>query len=174
MLGRVVQRFHLGIAETAREFAGVAQPHFAFAHDLAGRDQRAGTDETVFLHHRAVQHDRAHADQRRVLDGAGVDHRLVADGHVLADAGGEPAQLGVRAVVAHVHDAAVLDIRPRADANEIHVAADHRGRPDRHVVAQHDVADDDRGGVDVDPFAQRGQVVEIGADKGMGIGHGRI
>ena len=67
----------------------------------------AGADEGVLPDHRAVEHDRAHAHQHRVLDGAGVDDGLVADGHVRADAGGEAAELGVRAIVADVHDGAV-------------------------------------------------------------------
>jgi hypothetical protein len=77
---------------------------------LPGATSAPGTDEAMLLHHRTVEHDRAHADQHRVLDLAGVDDRLVADGHVLADHGGEAAELGVRAVMAHMHDAAVLDV----------------------------------------------------------------
>jgi hypothetical protein len=64
----------------------------------------------MLLHHRPIQHDRAHPDQHGVFDPAGVDDRLVADGHVLADHGGEAAELGVRAIVADVDHAAVLHV----------------------------------------------------------------
>ena len=41
-----------------------------------------------------------------------------------------------------------------ADADGVHVAAHHRVHPHAGVVAQLDVADDLRGGVDVDALAQ--------------------
>lgn len=179
MLRGVIQRFDFSLGEFARASGRAAQPHFAFADGFARRHQRAGADERMLLDHCAVQHDRAHADERRILDGAGVDDRFVADGHIAADAGGEAAEFGVRAVMADVDDGAVLDVSARADTDEVHVAADHRRRPDRHVVAQFDIADHDRGGIDVDPFAKGGQMVEVRADQGIadggiGIGHGRI
>src|SRR5690606_2792935 len=121
--GAVVQRLDLGVAEHAHLARGIAEPHLAAADDLARGHQRAGADETVLLHHRAVEHDRAHADETGVADPAGVDDRLVADGDVLAYDRGEAAELGVRAVVADMHDGAVLDAGARADADEVDVAA---------------------------------------------------
>jgi hypothetical protein len=76
-------------------FAGLPSHSSPSPDDLAGRDQGTGADEAVLPDHRAVEQDRAHADQHRVLDAAGMDDRLVADGHVLADHGGEAAELGV-------------------------------------------------------------------------------
>src|SRR5690606_18777491 len=102
--------------------------------------------------------------EHRVLDPAGVDDRLVADRHVLADHGGEPAQLRVRPVVADVDHGAVLDIAARADADEVDVAADHRLRPHRHVVSQLHVADHAGVGIDVDPRAERRKDVAIRPD----------
>src|SRR5690606_24094064 len=141
----------------------VAQPHLAAAHGLARRDQRAGADEAVLLHYGAVEHDRAHADQAGIGDAAGVDDRLVADGDVLADHRGEPAQLGVRSVVADVDDGAVLDVGARAHADELDVAAHDDAGPERHVVAEHDVADQGGYGIDVDALAEGGQHAAIGA-----------
>lgn len=172
MLRGVIQRFDLGVVQFAREFRGAAEPHFAFADDFSRRHQRARADQRMFLDHRAIEHDRTHADQHRIFDGAGVNDGFVADGDVAADAGGEAAEFGVRAVVTDVDHGAVLDVGARADADEIDVAAHDRGRPDGHIVAQVHVADDDGGGVDVDAFAQLGQVFEIGTDAGAGVGHG--
>src|SRR6185312_12478784 len=86
-------------------------------------------------------------------DAAGMDDRLVADGDVLADHRGEAAELRVRAVVAHVDDGAVLDVGARADADEVDVAADHDAGPQGDVVAEHDVADERGGRIDVDALA---------------------
>src|SRR5262249_26616005 len=54
------------------------------------RDQRAGTDDRVSPHHRAVQHRRVHADEDSVLDGAAVDDRMVADRDGVPDGAGQP------------------------------------------------------------------------------------
>ena len=62
-----------------------------------------------------------------------------------------------------MHDGAVLQVGARADADEVHVAADDGEGPHGDVVPEHDIADDARGGVDVDAFAQGGQMVEVGA-----------
>ena len=86
----------------------------------------------------------------------------LADGHVAADAGGEAAQFRVRAVVADVDDAAVLQVGAIADADEVDVAADHGERPDRHVVAEHHVADDAGRRIDVGARAKGGQAVAEG------------
>src|SRR5690606_20371724 len=107
-------------------------------------------------------------------DGAGVDDRLVADGHVAADASGEAAELRVRAVVADVHHGAVLDVGAVADADEVDVAADHRERPYRDVVAQHHVADHAGRGVDVRTRAGGGETVGVGAQSGRIRAHAAI
>ena len=84
---------------------------------------------------RAVQQDRAHADQAPVLDRAAVDHRGMPDRHVVAD--------GRRVRVLHdVHDRAVLDVRSAADADLVHVAADDDRHPDAALFADLHVADD--------------------------------
>src|SRR4249919_1603851 len=115
-------------------------------------------------HDRAVEHDRAHADQHRVLDPAGMHDRLVADGDIVADHGRETAELGMRTIVADVHHAAVLDVGARADADEVDVATDHGAGPDRDVVAEHHVPDHGGRGIDIGAFAEGRQDVAIGAD----------
>src|SRR5207245_8464013 len=49
----------------------------------------------------------------------------------------------------HVQNRAVLDIRARTDADRIDVAPDDDKRPDASIVADHDVSDDHRRGVNV-------------------------
>src|SRR5947209_20592074 len=48
-------------------------------------DHRAGADDAAAADPRAVHHDRSHADQRPLLDGAAVQDDVVADGAVLPD-----------------------------------------------------------------------------------------
>ena len=55
----------------------------------------------------------------------------------------------------HVDRAVVLDVRARADADEVAVAADDRVVPDRHVVAEDDVADHGGGLGEVDALSER-------------------
>ena len=96
-----------------------------------------------------------------------MDDRLVPDRDVAADHGGEPAELRVRSVVADMHHGAVLQVGARADADEVDVAAEDSAGPDGGVVAEHDIADDGGGGIDVDAFAEDGELVAVGAQ-----GHG--
>jgi hypothetical protein len=63
----------------------------------------------------------------------------------------------------HVQYAAVLDVAACADADVVHVAADHGHRPDRDVVAQFDVADHERGRIDVGVRAEPRMSIEIRA-----------
>ena len=87
------------------------------------------------------------------------------DRDALADDGGVAA-LVEGAVVADVDDGAVLDVAARTDPHVVHIPADHRPRPDRDVIAQHHIADDGAGRIDVDAFAEHRQLVEEGADRG--------
>ena len=90
---------------------------------------------------RAVQQNRAHADEALILDRAAVDDRAVPDRHVVAD------RRRVRAVH-DVHDRAVLDVRPPADADSVHVASDDGAHPDAALLADLDVANHLCAGVD--------------------------
>ena len=53
------------------------------------RDDGARGEHRARLDARALEHDRAHADQRLVLDHAALEQRAVADGDVGADDGGQ-------------------------------------------------------------------------------------
>ncbi len=63
-----------------------------------------------------------------------------------------------------VQHRAVLDVAARADADEIDVAAGHRAGPERDIVAQLDIADHNRGCVDVDLGAEPRQPSAVGSD----------
>ncbi len=87
----------------------------------------------------------------------------MADGDVLAD-----LQVGaagaVRPVMGDVQHRAVLHIAARADADAVDVAAHHRHRPQRHVVAQLDIADQLRRRVDIDTLPQARQCTAVRPD----------
>src|SRR3546814_8539816 len=80
-----------------------------------------------------------------------MDHRHMADQHILADdrrpAFGWAAVYMVAGAVAMDHRA-VLDIGARADMDEVHVGADHAIIPDADVGADLHVADDPAAGGD--------------------------
>ncbi len=84
----------------------------------------------------------------------------MADGDIVAEEEGM--------FVAHyVEDAAVLNIGARADADVVHVAANDGAGPDAGVGADDDVADDDRGGVNVGGCGDFGPLAAVGADVGL-------
>ena len=114
---------------------------------FSGRHDRTCPDDHLGLHNGAIHDHRLHPDQHPVVHGAAVQGRLMADGHIVADGQREtlrmkPARMG------DVQHTAVLHGHTLADADAVHVAADHRVRPDRTVLPDDDVADDDGAGVD--------------------------
>ena len=68
----------------------------------------------------------------------------------------------------HVHERQVLDVRPRADADGVHVAADDDVHPDAALGADVDVADD--LGADVDERGRDRTVGMNGPDTGEARG----
>src|SRR5580658_9451141 len=105
----------------------------------------------------SVEDDCAHADQAARLDGASVERDGVADGDVVAE--------DERVLVAHhVQNAAVLNVGASADADVVDVAANHGAGPDAGVFANDDVADDDRGGVNIGGGGDLGVLAAVGAN----------
>ena len=97
-----------------------------------------------------------------------VQHDFVGDGHVIADQQREA--VGVeRAGMGDVQHAAVLHAGALADADAVHVAADHGQWPDRAVAADLDVADHHRRVVDEGPFTEARRVLLIGANGHVGL-----
>src|SRR5690606_28885312 len=133
---------------------------------FARRYQAAGADDDVVLDHHAAHDDRAHAHQDAVAQGAAMQGGLVADGDFVADGRREAVRVE-RAGVGDVQHPAVLDAAARADADAVHVAADHGEWPDRAVFADLDVADQHGAGVDEYALAELRRVILVGAD-----GHG--
>src|SRR5690606_31993165 len=123
----------------------------------------AGADDHLVLDHRAVHDDAAHADQNAVAQGTAVQGDLVPDGNIVAD----DQRIAFRVEgsgVGDVQHAAVLHTGARADADAVHVAADHGHRPDRAVITQYHVADDHCGGVNEGTRAQLRAVLLVTAN----------
>ena len=98
---------------------------------------------------RAIEHRGMHADQAGVFDGAGMQYGAMTDGYIAADQQRKSAG-GVRSVVCHMQHSAVLHIGTGADADTMHIAARHRERPDRCILAHFDIANHQAGRIDVD------------------------
>jgi hypothetical protein len=69
-----------------------------------------------------------------------------------------------RARHGHVQHAAILDVRARADADVVDVAARDRERPQRGVFAEFDIADHERSRVDVYICAKARKMLAVGSD----------
>ena len=88
----------------------------------------------------------------------------MANGHVIAKNQGP-------FVAHHVQDRAILNVGPRADANVVHVAANHRARPDARILANHHITDNDGCGIDISRSRDLRPLAAIGPDVGL-MGHG--
>src|SRR5216684_4748971 len=134
--------------------AGVAD-YQAVGRDFGAlEEQRAGGYDAAGADFYAVEYDGAHADEAAGLDSAAVQGDAVADGDIVAEE--------QRIFVAHnVEDAAVLDVGASADADVVHVAAHDGAGPDAGVGADHHVADDDGGGVNVGGCGDVGPLAAI-------------
>src|SRR5699024_9074568 len=101
---------------------------------------------------RAIHYHGAHAYQNAAAQGAAVQDRPMADGHVVAD--GQRIAVGIEvAGMGDMQHAAVLHADPLPDAYTVHVAADDRHRPYRAVVVQHHIAQHHGLRIDIDPCA---------------------
>ena len=89
-----------------------------------------------------IQDPRPHADNAHILDHAAVDGGIMADGDPVAH------NDGIEVAMAVEHGA-VLHVGAGADANRVDVAAQDGVHPHRGALAQDDVAEDLRGGIDV-------------------------
>jgi hypothetical protein len=85
------------------------------------------------------------------------------DGSVVAD--GDPVAHEDRILVAlAVEDGAILNVGAGADADGVDIAAQDGVHPDRGALAEHDVADELGGGVDVTARRNPRRMALIGAD----------
>src|SRR5260370_38810975 len=84
----------------------------------------------------------------------------MADGHVIAK--------NQRILIEHdVADRTVLNVGPRADANVVHVAANHGTRPDARILANHHVTDNHCRGVDIGRSRNLRTLTTIRPDVGL-------
>src|SRR2546423_2186212 len=103
--------------------------------------ERASSNDCVVADRRPIHDDGHHYDQDPILDRAAVQDHVVTNRHVVADDewGG---------IVRDVQHAEVLDIRAAADANVVHVAANHCVKPDTGLLADHHIPDHDDRSLD--------------------------
>ena len=109
-----------------------------------------------------IHDDAAHADQAFVTDAAAVQNDFMPDSDIGADRQWRAGRL-VAGAMADMQHAEILHIGTGTDTDMVDVAADHNAGPDRGVIAEHDVADDSRRGMDIDVLPQAGN----DATKGM-------
>src|SRR3546814_4857027 len=83
-----------------------------WSSDVCSSDLRVAADAAT-VHHRGFQ-----ADERPIRQRAAVDHREMADQHILADDRRE-ALGAVRHRAVAMNDAAVLNVRSRTDNDKI-------------------------------------------------------
>jgi hypothetical protein len=138
--GRIAEIGNFFVGQRANLLGRAPQIQIPGFEHAAFRHQRTGAQEHVFLNHRAVEDDAAHADQAFVLDRAGMQDHRMADGDARADHE-RPARRVGRRLVRDVEHAVVLDVARLANGDRVDVAADHRAGPYRGVGAQADLAD---------------------------------
>src|SRR5581483_10847631 len=100
---------------------------------LSLADDGAGGDHAPRPDPGPLEDDRAHPDERAVLDHAALEHRAVADRDVAPD--------NRRQALRAVDHGVVLDARPVADLDPVEVAAEHGPEPDARAGADGDVPD---------------------------------
>src|SRR5579872_985397 len=128
--------------QIATHFAGNAGDERARGDDHAFGNDGARRDDGTLADFGVVQDNGADADEADVLNHAAMDGGVVADRDPVAD--------DHRILVAHaVEHGAVLHIGVSADPDRMHIATHDGVHPDAGMLAQGDVADDLRGGVDV-------------------------
>ena len=122
---------------------GIEFPIFAFTHrrDVVAAVTNAGGDEAARFHMREIDDGGAHADEAIILERAGMQQHLMADGDAVAD-GGRPRFAG------DMDDGAILDIRAAADADAVHITADDDAEPDACFRPDMHITDDDGAGCD--------------------------
>ena len=122
----------------AANFCGRAE------HERSGRnfhshgDQRVCADNGTRADFHIVKNDGPHANQHFIVDLAGMDHRIMSDGHQLTH--------GCRIVCIDMNSGVVLNIRARADNDAIDVAAEHSAVPNTRFLFECHVTNDGRAG----------------------------
>lgn len=137
---------------------------------LARWHQAAGADDHFVLDDGAIHDGAAHADQDAIAQGTAMQHDFVTDGHLVADDQRVTFRVE-RAGMGDVQHAAILHAGARADADTVHVAADHGQRPHRAVLADFHVAQHHRRTVDEGPWCNFRSVLLEASDGHDSVSH---
>lgn len=168
--GAVREEGVLLVVEQPDLFNRAAHVQVATDQAFAGRHQAAGADDDFVFDNGAIHDGATHADQDAVAQGAAMQHDLVADGHLVTD--DQRKTVGVEgACVGDVQHAAVLHAGACANADAVHVAADHRQRPDRAVFTDFHITQDHRRTVDKSPESHFRSVLLEAADGHDSVSH---
>ena len=130
----------LVVREVAHVLGRVARPELSRRNTTSRRHDAASCKDRVGLDEGTIENDRAHANERIVLNGARVERAAMADSDVVANvcAWGQARTRGARCV----DDCTVLHVRAVANTHLIEVASDHDVVEDRGIVADLNVAYD--------------------------------
>src|SRR5215831_15923009 len=135
VLRRPVQPADLRLRQRAYDLRRAAE------HERAGRDltarghHRSRADQALFADLRTVEDDRAHADQRKRVNRAGVHDHVMRDRYAVPQDRGHPAAEDVDRGI-------ILDVHPRADTDVADIAAHYRVEPDTRLRTDVHIADD--------------------------------
>ena len=138
-------------------FGGDAAPDLVRRYLCALQHQGAGGDDGALPHLAVVEDGGTHAYEGAVVDGAGVDGDVVADGDVAAYMRGAD-------VVGHVYAASVLHVGAVTKGDGRHVTAHHSVEPHRALVAQRHVAHQRGVLAEVAVLAPTGRLAFVGFD----------
>src|SRR6516164_5985538 len=132
----------INCGQRALHLAGRTHHQTSRRNDRALCHQGSRCDDAATANDRAVQDDATHPDEDVRLDCAAVQRYRMTHSHVVTQ--------GQRILILHhVEHRPILDIRAAADTDVVHVATHHGPWPHARVLADHDVADDDRRWIDV-------------------------
>ena len=168
--GTVREKRPLLVSQRPRLLHRAAHVQVTTLQALAGRHQAAGTDDHLILDHRAIHDGAAHANQNPATQGTAMQHDLVTDGHFVTY--DQWKAIGVeRPGMGDVQHAAILHAGARADADSVHVAADHGQRPHRAVLADFHVAQHHRRTVEKGPWCNFRSVLLEASDGHDSVSH---
>jgi hypothetical protein len=93
--------------------------------------------QTIGLDHSVVHDDSTHADEDIVVQSAAVYDGAVADGDIVT-------YVNRGLLVGTMDNRTILNVDFVAYPDEMHVASDHRLKPNTAIIAHHNISDDSR------------------------------
>src|SRR5436190_13385137 len=135
-IGTLGNSLNRRVIERAHGTRGRADDQRPFGKALAFGDQRAGTNQAIIADPRAIEQDRAHADQTVGADRAAVEDDVMAD-HAIRPDRQRKTGIGMQGGV-------VLDLRALAEFDPLIIAAQYRTEPDTGVPFEPHLTDQGR------------------------------